>query len=135
MPNSKEQEIPPVEQLQIGDLFAALADPCRRLIVRELMGEPVGARRQCSSFDVDVSKSTMTHHFRILRESGLTIQYNHGNRAELELRRADLEKRFSGLLQLLASNKDEIATMPAKAKSVPKRTVKKSAKAAVTTTG
>ncbi len=125
-----------VEDMQIGELFAALADPCRRLIIRELLNEPAGGRRQCSSFDVEVSKSTMTHHFRILRESGLTVQYNHGNRAELELRRADLEERFPGLLKLLASNLEQTATTVTaaapKAKSAVKRVVKFAGKSART---
>jgi len=106
MPVLNEEVLPTAEHLQLGVVFAALADPVRRLIVRELLGEPVGARRQCSSFGVEVSKSTMTHHFRILREAGLIIQYNHGNRAELTLRRADLEARFPGLLDLVASSED-----------------------------
>jgi len=106
MPVLNEEVLPTAEHLQLGVVFAALADPVRRLIVRELLGEPVGARRQCSSFSVEVSKSTMTHHFRILREAGLIIQYNHGNRAELTLRRADLEARFPGLLDLVASREE-----------------------------
>jgi DNA-binding transcriptional ArsR family regulator len=59
------------------------------------------------SFGVEVSKSTMTHHFRILREAGLIIQYNHGNHAELTLRKADLEARFPGLLDLVASSEEQ----------------------------
>ncbi len=82
MPFLDEEVLPTTEYLQLGVVFAALADPVRRLIVRELLSESAGARRQCSSFGVEVSKSTMTHHFRILREAGLVIQYNYGNRAE-----------------------------------------------------
>ena len=59
------------------------------------------------SFGVEVSKSTMTHHFCILREAGPIIQYNHGNRAELTLRKADLEARFPGLLDLVASSEEQ----------------------------
>ncbi len=107
MPALNEEVLPTAEHLQLGVVFAALADPVRRLIVRELLGEPAGARRQCSSFGVAVSKSTMTHHFRILREAGLILQYNHGNRAELTLRRADVEARFPGLLDLVASSEEQ----------------------------
>ena len=106
MPVLNEEVLPSAEHLQLGVVFAALADPVRRLIVRELLSEPVGTRRQCSSFGVEVSKSTMTHHFRILREAGLILQYNYGNRAELTLRRADLEARFPGLLELIASSEE-----------------------------
>ncbi len=107
MPALNEEVLPTAEHLQLGTVFAALADPVRRLIVRELLSEPVDARRQCSSFGVKVSKSTMTHHFRILREAGLIVQYNYGNRAELTLRRADLDARFPGLLGLIASSEEQ----------------------------
>ncbi len=121
MPTPKENDLPSADSLQLGAVFAALADPVRRLIVQELLGEPVDARRQCSSFGVEVSKSTMTHHFRILREAGLTIQYNHGNRAELELRRADLDARFPGLLDLVASNNKPMQVASDSAKAPRKR--------------
>ncbi len=46
----------------------------------------------------------MTHQFNVLRESGLITQYDFGNRAEIMLRRDDLDKRFPGLLDLVAAN-------------------------------
>lgn len=110
MPEAKD--LPTIGQLQLGAVFAALADPHRRAIVKELLSEPPGARRKCSSFNVKVSKSTMTHHFRVLRESGLVIQYDYGNRAELTLRRSDLDARFPGLLGLIANDGGQIAADP-----------------------
>ena len=108
MESRAEETLPAADTLRLEVVFAALADPVRRLIVRQLLGEPVGARRRCSSFGVEVSKSTMTHHFRILRQAGLVIQYNYGNRAELTLRRADLEARFPGLLDLVARSEEQV---------------------------
>jgi hypothetical protein len=47
------------------------------------------------------------YQFRILREAGLIVQYNHGNRSELTLRKADLEVRFPDLLDLVASSEEQ----------------------------
>lgn len=52
----------------------------------------------CGAFDLGVSKSTSTHHFRILRESGIIAQYEQGTGRYSELRGNDLEHRFPGLL-------------------------------------
>ena len=54
--------------------------------------------RPCGSFDLDISKSTKTHHFRVLRESGLITQEAQGNCRMTSLRREDLDARFPGLL-------------------------------------
>ena len=51
-------------------------------IVRALADEPTP--RRCGSFDLDVTKSTLTHHFRVLREAGVIEQRSRGHRpAEL----------------------------------------------------
>ncbi|GAA1323591.1 ArsR/SmtB family transcription factor [Pseudonocardia xinjiangensis] len=110
MTEAKDQ--PATEQLELGSLFNALADPHRRSIVEQLLGEPVGARRKCSSFGVGVPRSTMTHHFKVLRESGLITQFDYGNRAEVMLRRADLDIRFPGLLDLVAADSRHPSATP-----------------------
>jgi DNA-binding transcriptional ArsR family regulator len=107
---AKDQPI--AEELELGALFAALADRHRRSIVEELLREPVGARRKCSSFGVGAPRSTMTHHFKVLRESGLITQFDYGNRAEVMLRRADLDARFPGLLDLVAAGSQQATSTP-----------------------
>jgi DNA-binding transcriptional ArsR family regulator len=52
----------------------------------------------CGSIQLDVSKSTMTHHFRVLRESGVIRQKREGTSKLTELRSEDLDARFPGLL-------------------------------------
>jgi len=47
---------------------------------------------------VDVAPSTLTHHFRVLREAGVIRQRADGNRRWTTLRSADLEARFPGQL-------------------------------------
>jgi DNA-binding transcriptional ArsR family regulator len=92
---------PDTEEMDLGAIFAALADPHRRLVIEELCAESEDTERTCASFPLNLSKSTLTHHFRILRESGLIRQIDYGNSRKVKLRRAELESRFPGLLRLV----------------------------------
>jgi DNA-binding transcriptional ArsR family regulator len=91
------QEIPhPArEELDLAAVLHALSDPVRLRIVA---GLAEGDERTCGSFDVAVSKSTCTHHFRVLREAGLIRQRQQGTARLNSLRHDDLEARFPGLL-------------------------------------
>ncbi|NBE50251.1 ArsR family transcriptional regulator, partial [Streptomyces sp. YC537] len=52
----------------------------------------------CSSFELPVTKSTTTHHFRVLRESGVIRQCYRGTAKMSGLRSDDLGTLFPGLL-------------------------------------
>jgi DNA-binding transcriptional ArsR family regulator len=86
---------PAREELDLPEVLHALSDPVRLGIVAALAE---GEERTCGSFDVDVSKSTCTHHFRVLREAGLIRQRQQGTMRLNSLRSDDLEDRFPGLL-------------------------------------
>ena len=90
------------DEMEIGAIFAALADPIRRKVVLALAADR-DCIRHCSAFDLPVTKATRTHHFRVLRESGLIRQVDLGNSRSNQLRWSDLERRFPDLLRLLAS--------------------------------
>ncbi len=87
---------PATEDLDLPTVLHALSDPQRLRIVRELSVDP--EPRACGGFDVNVSKSTCTHHFRVLREAGLIEQRQLGTSRLNSLRRDDLDARFPGLL-------------------------------------
>lgn len=91
---------PEPKEMEIGALFAALADPIRRRIVLSLAVDRACVRH-CSAFDLPVTKATRTHHFRVLRESGLIRQVDLGNSRTNQLRWDDLEQRFPDLVRLL----------------------------------
>jgi DNA-binding transcriptional ArsR family regulator len=86
---------PAREDLDLAAVLHALNDPVRLEIVAGLAR---GEERTCGSFDVNVTKSTCTHHFRVLREAGLIRQRQQGTARLNSLRRDDLEARFPGLL-------------------------------------
>lgn len=90
--------IPAEEEIDLYAVMAALTDPVRRSIVRHIAAEP---GRACSSDDYGVSKSTLTRHWRVLRESGLIRQEVEGNRHRNWLRREEIDRRFPGLLGLV----------------------------------
>jgi DNA-binding transcriptional ArsR family regulator len=85
------------EDLRLEAVLQALGDPVRIAIVRTLYSSP-GSQRPCGMFGLPVSKSTASHHFRVLREAGVIAQRPVGRERLTELRRDDLEARFPGLL-------------------------------------
>lgn len=94
---------PSPEEMDLGTVLGALADPLRRQVVIDLVAEPEGTERTCASFGLGVSKSSVTYHFRLLREAGLIHQVDRGNSRKVTLRRDDVTERFPGLLDLLAN--------------------------------
>ncbi|MGW9368503.1 ArsR/SmtB family transcription factor [Streptomyces xanthophaeus] len=87
---------PGTAEIRLEGVLHALSDPVRISIVRDLAA--TDTELACSSFDLPVTKSTTTHHFRVLRESGLVRQTYRGTTKLNALRRADLETLFPGLL-------------------------------------
>jgi DNA-binding transcriptional ArsR family regulator len=86
---------PPPEEIQVTDVLHALSDPVRLQIVRDL------ATREeccCNGLSAAVSKSTLSHHLKVLREAGLTRTRVEGNQRLISLREDDLEVRLPGLL-------------------------------------
>jgi DNA-binding transcriptional ArsR family regulator len=96
---SEEVIHPAAEDLNLPKVLAALADPARLAIVRTLarVGEAPCGRIQHDA-GLEVGKSTMSHHVRILREAGVIHSRVQGARRLLTLRRDDLDARFPGLL-------------------------------------
>ncbi|RSS58053.1 transcriptional regulator [Streptomyces sp. WAC07061] len=94
-------------EIRLEGVLHALSDPMRLSIVRELAS--TDAELACSDFVLPVTKSTTTHHFRVLRESGVVRQTYRGTAKMNGLRREDLQTRFPGLLDsiLTAATADE----------------------------
>jgi DNA-binding transcriptional ArsR family regulator len=92
---------PKREDIELAGVLHALSDPVRLGIVVALRES--GDERRCGSFEAPVTKSTLTHHFRVLREAGVICQRQEGTARLTKLRSADLEARFPGLLEAIGS--------------------------------
>jgi DNA-binding transcriptional ArsR family regulator len=91
------QEIshPEREKIELEAVLHALSDPVRLRMVGELAER---GERPCGSIELPVTKSTCTHHFKVLREAGVIQQRQEGTARLNSLRRDDLDARFPGLL-------------------------------------
>jgi DNA-binding transcriptional ArsR family regulator len=97
--------------IQLEPVLHALSDPVRLHIVQALA--EAGGEHRCGSFESEVTKSTMTHHFKVLREAGVIRQRQDGTMRLTSLRDDDLESRFPGLLERIlqaASREAPVAT-------------------------
>jgi Predicted transcriptional regulators len=91
---------PEREQIRLENVLSALGNALRLEIVKSLAD---GRELSCGTLRQDVSKSTMTHHWRVLRDSGVIWQRPQGRENMISLRREDLDACFPGLLDTLLS--------------------------------
>jgi DNA-binding transcriptional ArsR family regulator len=96
-----EMTHPDIAEIELPDVLHALSDPQRLKIVRALAEDETPMN--CGSFGLEVSKSTCTHHFRVLREAGVIRQQVEGTARLNSLRRDELDARFPGLLDAVLS--------------------------------
>lgn len=87
-----------VTSLELGAVLHALSDPIRLAIVEELADE---GELCCGAFELPITKSTCSHHFRVLREAGVISTRVDGKNRLNALRRDALEERFPGLLDAI----------------------------------
>jgi DNA-binding transcriptional ArsR family regulator len=87
------------DEIELAAVLHALSDPVRLEIVAALARGD--GPRTCGSFALPVTKSTCTHHFKVLREAGVIRQRQEGTTRLNTLRRDDLEARFPGLLETI----------------------------------
>jgi DNA-binding transcriptional ArsR family regulator len=86
------------EAASLEDVLHALSDPVRLRIVATLAES---GELACGAVEVPVTKSTCTHHFRVLREAGVITQRQVGTTRLNSLNRAELDARFPGLLDTI----------------------------------
>src|SRR5215218_2466923 len=101
---------PQRDELELPAVLHALSDPVRLRIVAGLAR---GDERTCGSFELPVTKSTCTHHFRVLREAGVIRQRAEGTTRVNTLRRDDLDARFPGVLDAILDAGQPRASYPA----------------------
>ena len=87
---------PELAEVPVLAVLQALADPTRLEIVRDLADD--GGERLCGSFAPALAKATRSHHFKVLREAGLTRTRVDGTARYVRLRADELRRVFPGLL-------------------------------------
>ncbi len=82
-------------KIKLSDLFYAFSDPIRIKIIKTLIEK---GEISCGACQGAVSKSTMSHHFKVLRQAGIIRKKTTGKLHFISLREADIEKRLPGIL-------------------------------------
>lgn len=83
------------QKLSLPEVLYALSDPVRLRIVHQLADE---GETSCGTFDVRMPKSSLSHHFKVLRDAGVIATRGDGVRRLNALRREELDAAFPGLL-------------------------------------
>lgn len=91
---------PSIDDVTVETILHALSDPVRMAIYAEMVD--AGCEKNCSSYasvrNRDIPKSTLSQHFRVLREAGLIHSARHGVEIRNTARCAEIEQRFPGLI-------------------------------------
>jgi DNA-binding transcriptional ArsR family regulator len=94
---------PSIEDVTVEGILHALSDPARVAIYSQIIGS--GCPQNCSDFlnisEKVIPKSTLSQHFKALREAGLI----RGERIGVEMRNtsrcAEIDQRFPGLIKAI----------------------------------
>lgn len=93
-------------------VLTALADPVRLEIVRRLHREH--RAMACAELYDGVTKATASHHFKVLREAGITRRDDEGAHVRQQLLLDEMETAYPGLLSsVIAAADREAAATPA----------------------
>jgi DNA-binding transcriptional ArsR family regulator len=91
---------PPIEAVTVEAILHALSDPVRVAIFTDLATSDCAYN--CSTFlnatEKKIPKSTLSHHFKALREAGLIRAERRGVEMHNTSRCSEIDSRFPGLL-------------------------------------
>ena len=96
---------PSLEDITVEGILHALSDPVRVAIFANIAAQECS--HNCSMFlsvsDKAIPKSTLSQHFRALREAGLIRGERRGVEMHNTSRCAEIEERFPGLLRAIVN--------------------------------
>jgi DNA-binding transcriptional ArsR family regulator len=96
---------PSVEDITVEAILHALSDPVRVAIYADIVGSDCS--QNCSNFlrvsEKTIPKSTLSQHFKALREAGLIRGERRGVEMQNTSRCAEIEKRFPGLIMSIVN--------------------------------
>jgi DNA-binding transcriptional ArsR family regulator len=94
----KKLHHPSINDIKLSVILQALSDSTRLDIIKQLDNE---GPRTCGTFDLKIAKSSASHHFRVLRESGLILMEQDGVKIMNKLRKDEINELFPGLLDII----------------------------------
>ena len=99
---------PAAADFQLPRVLAALAEPNRLATVRYVArsGESC-CSEVMQEAGLVMTKSTFSHHLRILREAGVLTKRIQGTKGYTTLRKSDLDNRFPGLIDAIIEAEDQ----------------------------
>ena len=96
---------PSIEEVTVEGILHALSDPTRVAMYADIVAQE--CPQSCSNFlmvsDQAIPKSTLSQHFKILREAGLIRSERHGVELQNVSRCTELEQRFPGLIRAIVT--------------------------------
>src|SRR6202789_3942029 len=96
---------PSIEEITVVGILHALSDPVRVAIYADIVGQECS--QNCSTFltvsDKTIPKSTLSQHFRELREAGLIRGERRGVEVHNPSRCMELERRFPGVIRAIVN--------------------------------
>jgi DNA-binding transcriptional ArsR family regulator len=99
---------PAAEYLELPRVLAALAEPNRLATVQYVARSGEAC---CSEIiqeaGLTMTKSTFSHHLRILREAGVLTKRIQGTKGFTRLRKEDLDRRFPGLIDAVIDTENQ----------------------------
>ncbi|MCB5191136.1 helix-turn-helix domain-containing protein [Methylobacillus arboreus] len=98
---------PAKEDIKLEGILGALADPMRLRIMKSLMGNEGCMSCSEAAPCPNIAKSTLSHHFRILREAGLIHTAKKGVENRNIVRTEEINQLFPGLLDLILKLSEE----------------------------
>ena len=99
---------PSIDDVTVEQILHALSDPVRVWIFTRIAGSDCW--QNCSNFlnvrEKAIPKSTLSQHFKALREAGLIRGERHGVEMRNTSRCAEIEQRFPGLIRAIVNAHD-----------------------------
>jgi DNA-binding transcriptional ArsR family regulator len=96
---------PSIEEVTVEAILHALSDPIRAAMYSDIVAQE--CPQSCSNFlkvsDKAIPKSTLSQHFKILREAGLIRSERHGVELQNVSRCTELDQRFPGLIRAIVT--------------------------------
>jgi DNA-binding transcriptional ArsR family regulator len=122
---------PSIEDVTVEGILHALSDPVRAAILAQMVSSDCS--QNCSNFlevsEKPIPKSTLSQHFKVLREAGLIRGERHGVEMQNTSRCAEIDQRFPGLLRTILNAHTIQMQSRAKARVAPRRKAAKNDKA------